>query len=83
MKFQMLGAWPGPGNVFIEAGAVIDGQQFPWPLPPNAKALDQEALDALAFWYGQEHRHLIHFAPGLHLAERYQPPPAPQRKDKQ
>jgi hypothetical protein len=78
MKFQMLGLWG-----MIEAGTIIDGNSSPslWPLPLNAKALDQEALDALAYWYGEENYHLLYYSPGLRLPALHFPPPPPRRKN--
>jgi hypothetical protein len=87
MKFQLLGDWGS-----IEAGTIIDGHDPQWsietsgpgiggPFPLNAKALDQEALDSLAYWYGEENYHLLYYSRGLRLPALHFPPPPPTRKD--
>ena len=72
MKFQLLGDWPCQGGaLFVPAGTVIDGNDPKWlgaalpkPMPMNAKALDQDAYDALCLWY-QHHLHLLQYAAGI------------------
>jgi hypothetical protein len=87
MKFKLLSDWPVTGQHIIPANTVIDesmqwnGIPIPWPLPLNAKALDQEALNALACWHGEELFHLLQYTPGLCLPNPHYPPPAPQRKE--
>jgi hypothetical protein len=54
MRFQCDADWPGPGNVFVAAGTIIDTDLPEWewvaatPLPTCLAALDQAACDALA-----------------------------------
>jgi hypothetical protein len=75
MKFQLLGDWPATGNLCVPAGTEIDGHDPKWcgvplplPMPLNAKAMDQEAYDALVDWYyptNDQVLRLLHYAPGV------------------
>ena len=72
MKFLLLGDWPCAGGaLLVPAGTVIDGNDPKWngtslptPMPLNAKALDQDAYDALCVWY-QDHLYLLQYAAGI------------------
>lgn len=72
MMFELLGAWPiSNPSTCVPAGTLIDGNDPNWngtplpiPLPMNAKALDQDAADALGRWY-PHHFHLLHTANGI------------------
>jgi hypothetical protein len=79
MRFQMLEPWH-VANVHYEASAEVDGHSLPWPIPPTVRCLDQEALDAMCFWMGEEAYHTIHFTKGLQLPNPRFPPDAPLRK---
>jgi hypothetical protein len=77
-KIQLLETWPAGGNMLLPGGTIIDandpqfhGQPLPWPI---AKALDQEALDTVAFWAGEENYPKLCFAPGLKLPALGYPP---------
>jgi hypothetical protein len=66
MKYQIQGGgWPC-GQWLIPDGTIIDGFEWngiklPKGLPPNCRALDQEAADYLAATYGPlEMLHLLH-----------------------
>jgi hypothetical protein len=68
MKFQMLSDFHA-GNISFAAGTIVDWlavRDIPVPWP-TAKALDQEALDALAFYATEENFPKLQFAPGLKL----------------
>jgi hypothetical protein len=71
MRWELTAPWPGPRGILIPAGTIIDGtdpqwngEPLPFPLPMEAKALDQAAADALARWH-PHHLHLLHAAPGV------------------
>ncbi len=75
MMFQLLGPWAA-GQLFVPAGTIIDGNDPMWngnplplPMPLNAKALDQDAYDAMVAWYTphliDNFLHLLHYARGI------------------
>jgi hypothetical protein len=82
MKVQFLQDWHcGPGNTRVVTGQICDARDVPWPLPWNAvKALDQQALDALCFWCGEENYHLLQRNADLTPNPIGYPPPAPERR---
>lgn len=72
MRFEMMTAWP-VGQWLVPAGtviAIVDGKAdwngipLPLPMPLTAKALDQDAADALGRWYPY-HFHLLQCASGI------------------
>ncbi len=76
MKFQLMGDWPvSGGSVCVPAGTEIDGNDplwrgmaLPLPMPLNARALDQEAYDAMVAWYEPISDQLIrtvHYGPNV------------------
>ena len=74
MRFQMLEPWH-VSNVHYEASVEVDGQDLPWPLPTmSVRALDQEALDALAVWTVEDLWSQLHYAPSLKLPNPRFPP---------
>jgi hypothetical protein len=78
MKFFMMQPWP-KGQFIVEAGTVIDGNDPLYAgvaMPLTAKAMDQEALDALCVWHGEEQYRWLHYAPGLRLPRLGFPPSA-------
>ena len=80
MRVQFLEPWH-VGNAHYPVGEIVEAQDLSWPLPTTSvRALDQEALDALAYWIGEEQYHSLHFTPGLKLPELRYPPPPPQPK---
>jgi hypothetical protein len=80
MKFQLLDHWPGPGNMFVDAGTIIDGNDFPgMVMPLNARALDAEGLLAQCASYHPDLWHQLRFAPGLQLP--YSPHHAPPQSE--
>jgi hypothetical protein len=63
MRFQLMENWPGPGNVWLDAGTVIDGSEARWSgviFPLTFKCLDQEAYDQLVEWHSQVNDHFLH-----------------------
>jgi hypothetical protein len=89
MLFRLKGDWPvAGGSVLVPAGTEIDGNDPQWrgirlplPMPLNAYAIDQAALNALAYWHGEEAYRWLHYAPGLRLPDPRNPPQPPTRKD--
>lgn len=59
MMFQLMGPWPVNGGALtVPAGTFIDGNDPQWcgmrlpsVMPIDAKALDQDAYNALLRWY--------------------------------
>jgi hypothetical protein len=84
MMFQLLGDWPGPGNMFVAAGTIIDASEPQWAgvsMPLNARALDQESLDRLCRQFHPDLWPQLNYSRELKLPDPMYPPPPPTRKD--
>jgi hypothetical protein len=85
MKWQLTEHYPGPRNMFLEVGTILDwaDPNCPYPLPLCAMALDQPALDALCNSHHPDLWSRLQYARGLKLPDPGYIPPPPQRNPPQ